>query len=350
MLGCLNIWDERKHHGIEIDVGGLEKETGIIFVPTVGITGEGIKDLIDSFGKAKKGSLRTAEEGRWKEIGKIIQKVQTINYRRHTFLERLEELSVQPWSGIPIALMILGAVFWIIRTIGEGIIAYIAEPLFEILWTPVVLRLSSVMGGSGFIHDIIIGKLVNGGVDYGESLGLLTTGLFVPLASVLPYVFGFYLVVSFLEDFGYLPRLSVLVDNLMHKLGVHGYSVIPFMLGFGCNVPGMLATRVMENKRERFIVATLTAVAIPCMAQIAMVFGLLGDHGNWPFFAVFFVLFLVWFTLGVIMNRLVKGQTPELFVEIPPYRIPYFKALVKKVLMRVRWFIKEAVPWPVCLL
>ncbi|MBA3064893.1 ferrous iron transporter B, partial [bacterium] len=182
-------------------------------------------------------------------------------------------------------------------------------------------------------------------IDFGESFGILTTGLFVPLGAVLPYVFAFYLVFSILEDSGYLPRLAVLMDNIMHKIGLHGYGIIPMFLGIGCNVPGVLSARIMETKRERFLAATIMAIAVPCMAQIAMVAGLLGKEGAKGFFPVFGTLFIVWVILGMFLNKTLKGHAPELFIEIPPYRIPYWGALLKKVWMRILWFIKEAVPW-----
>jgi ferrous iron transport protein B len=116
-----------------------------------------------------------------------------------------------------------------------------------------MLKVSVLLGSEGIVHDILIGKLIEGKIDFGESFGLLTTGLFVPLAAVLPYVFSFYLVLSILEDSGYLPRLAVLMDNTMHKIGLHGYGIIPMILGLGCNVPGALSARVMETKEKDFL-------------------------------------------------------------------------------------------------
>jgi ferrous iron transport protein B len=208
-----------------------------------------------------------------------------------------------------------------------------------------MMKLSLVLGSKGIIHDILIGKLVDGHIDFGESFGILTTGFYVPLAAVLPYIIAFYLVLSVLEDSGYLPRLAVLVDNAMHRVGLHGYGIMPMILGLGCNVPGALSTRIMETKRERFLALTIMAIAVPCMAQIAMIMGLVGKEGPLGLSMVFGTLFLVWLILGLFMNKVMKGRAPELFIEIPPYRIPYWEALLKKVWMRVVWFVKEAVPW-----
>jgi len=345
LIICLNFWDETKHTGINIDKDKLEKILGVPVVPTCGITGEGIKRLVSQLIKPKISKYEYETENKWSEIGEIINEVQKLTHRHHTIWERLGDASVHPLTGIPIAIIILYLAFKIVRFVGESIIGYVFEPLFENLWAPLMLKLSSLLGGSGFIHNVLIGRLIEGKIEFVESLGLLTTGLFVPIAMVLPYIFAFYLVLGFMEDSGYLPRLGVLLDNLMHKLGIHGLAIIPMLLGFGCNVPGALATRVLDTRRERFIAATLMAIAVPCMAQIAMIFGLVGKYGSGALALVFGTLFIVWIILGLLLNLTLKGESPEIFVEIPPYRFPYLLALLKKLWMRVLWFLKEAVPY-----
>ena len=345
MVVALNLWDETKHTGITIDAGELEEILGVPVIPTTAVTGEGIKELVSRLPEARKGSHEAEDEDLWSRIGEIVGRVQKLTHRHHTLLERFGDASVRPGTGIPIALLVLYLMFKVIRFIGEGLIGYVFEPLFESLWKPLMMKVSLLLGSTGFVHDILIGKLVEGDIDFVESLGLLTTGLFVPIAMVLPYVFAFYLILGFLEDSGYLPRLAVLVDNIMHRLGLHGLAIIPMLLGLGCNVPGALATRVLETRRERFLAATLMAIAVPCMAQIAMIVGLVGQYGARGLGTVFGTLFVVWVVLGVLLNRVVKGESPEIFAEIPPYRIPYWNALAKKLWMRVRSFITEAVPF-----
>jgi ferrous iron transport protein B len=341
---ALNLWDETRHIGISIDTEKLKRILGVSVIPTCAITGEGIKELVSELPRAKPNSFQYDEEKRWEKVGEIVGQVQKITHRHHTFLERLEDLTIKPVTGLPLAAITLFVIFQIIRFIGEGLIALIFEPVFNRLWAPLMMSISDLLG-EGLLHDLLIGKMVEGQIDFVQSLGLLTTGLYVPFAMVLPYVFSFYLVLSFLEDSGYLPRLAVLVDNLMHRFGLHGLAIIPMMLGLGCNVPGAMATRVLETKRERFIAATLMAIAVPCMAQMAMVAGLIGMYGAKGFGLVFGTLFVVWLVLGILLNRFSKGESPEIFVEIPPYRIPYWGALLKKLWMRVRGFLKEAIPF-----
>ena len=345
VIMVLNFWDETRHLGIQIDANKLESLLDIPVVPTVAVTGEGIKELALRLHEAKAHAYSYSEEARWGEIGKIIKEVQKVTLKKHTFLENLEDLSIKPLTGIPITLfIILALVFWAVRLVGENLIAYVFDPLFE-FYLPVVAQLSSMLGKSGVIHDILIGTLIEGKIDYVQSMGLLTTGLYVPIAMVLPYVFAFYLALGVLEDSGYLPRLATLVDAILHRLGMHGLAIIPMLLGLGCNVPGALSTRILETRKQRFIAATLMAIAVPCMAQTAMVFALLGPYGIKAFGIYFMTLFVVWLTLGFLLNKGLQGETPETFMEIPPYRIPYLGSLSKKLWMRMRSFLSEAIPF-----
>lgn len=345
LLVALNMFDETKHQGIFINVEKLEQILDVPCIPISALSGEGIKELVAKIKDARISGFVFDNSQRWNEIGKIITQVQKITSKKHTFTERLQDASIKPLTGIPLLIFILFLTFSLIRLIGEGLIGWIFEPFFERVWSPVMLRFSEQLGQAGLLHDLLIGKLVNGAIDYGQSFGLLTTGLFVPLGAVLPYVFAFYIVLAVLEDSGYLPRIAVMMDNIMHRAGLHGLAVIPMLLGFGCNVPGALATRVMETRKEKFITATLMSIAVPCMALQAMLFGILGPFGFKGLGIVFGTLIIVWFVLGFILKKMIKGTSPEIFLEIPPYRVPYFRGVAKKVWMRLKWFIKEAVPF-----
>jgi ferrous iron transport protein B len=342
---ALNFWDETKHKGISIDDRKLGEILGVPCVPICAVTGEGVNHLVERIKDAKSSTYEFDDKEKWQKIGSIVDKVQTITHRHHTLLERLADASVRPLTGIPIAAVVMFLAFKVIRFIGEGLISYVGEPLFEKLWLPVVTKLSNLMGSVGFLHDLVIGQLIDGQIDFGQSFGLLTTGLFVPIGAVLPYVFAFYVVLSFLEDLGFIPRLAVMVDTLMHRLGLHGFAIVPMLLGLGCNVPGVLATRILETRRERFISATLLSIAVPCAALQAMVVGLVGKHGAGYLAIIYGTLLAVWVLLGVIFNKTVKGRSPEIFLEIPPYRVPYIRSLAKKIWIRIKWFLKEAVPF-----
>jgi len=342
LIVVLNFWDETKHKGIDIDIKKLEDILGIPVVATNAITGEGIKNLVDRLSEARAGNYRYEDEKKWEEIGRLVAQVQTLHHRHHLFREFLADACINPVTGIPILLGVSYISFRAIRFIGEGIIVNLTGPLFEKIWGPLMTGLSNFLGAKSFIHNILIGHLIDGRIDFMQSFGLLTTGLYVEFVAILPYIFAFYLILGILEDIGYLPRMGVLLDRLMHIAGLHGMSFIPMLLGFGCKVPGVLACRTMETRKERFITATLMCMTIPCASQTAMIVALIGKYGPGGIFIVSGVLFIIWVVAGVLLRRYVSGESPEMFTEMPPYRIPYISAILKKVWMRILNFFQEA--------
>lgn len=385
MVVALNMSDEARHKGVEIDVRKLAKRLGVPVIPTVARTGEGVKRLIlatlslvlketggeegghpghhphiphHPAGNHTRGHKHIPEERAWAKVGKIVEEVQTLHHHHHTFGQRLEDISVHPlWGGL-VAILVLAVSFILIRMIGEfligGSIGIVGEPwfeipfgtekLFEVAWQPLMMKLSALLGEGSLMHNLLIGQLISGEIDFMQSFGILTSGLFIPLGAVLPYIASFYFVLGVLEDTGYLPRLAVFLDNIMHRLGLHGYAIIPTLLGLGCNVPGVMATRILETKRQRFITATLISIAVPCAALQAMIIGLVGDRGVWPVVLIYGILFAVWVLIGVILRFTSKGFRPELLIEIPPYRAPSWRALGSKLWMRITGFLKEALP------
>jgi ferrous iron transport protein B len=387
MVVALNMSDEARHRGIEIDVRKLSDKLGVTIISTVARSGEGVKRLIqatlalpvkspfpcqDQTGhpghhphiphhskeEGKHDHRHLAKDDIWSRIGAIVGDVQTLHDHRHTFGEWLEDISVHPvWGGFA-AVFVVFLSFAIVRIIGEfligGCIGIFGEPwivlpfgteaLFDTAWKPLMMKLSNLLREDGFLHQLLIGSLINGEIDFGQSFGLLTSGLFIPLGVVLPYIFSFYLILSLLEDTGYLPRLAIFLDNIMHWFGLHGYAIIPTLLGLGCNVPGVMATRILESRRQRFITATLISIAVPCAALQAMIIGLVGKRGIGPVLLVYSILFLTWMIIGLVLRYTTKGFLPELLIEIPPYRTPSFLALCSKMWMRVWGFLKEALP------
>jgi len=342
---ALNMWDETHHRGISIDLENLENELQVPVVPTVALSGEGFFDLNRRIDEARPSHTIDPmhENDRWIKIGEIVRNVQQVKHRHHTLRDWISEASIRPITGFPIAVAVLFAALWFVSFIGETLITYIFYPLFD-LYTPFAMDLSTWLG-PGFLQALLIGNLIDGQIDYVQSMGLLTTGIYVPFAMVLPYIIGFYLVLAVFEDSGYLPRLATLTDTIFHRFGMHGFGIIPVFLGLGCNVPGVLATRNLETKKQRFIAATLITISVPCMAKNAMVFGILGPYGLGYIIIVFATLFIVFISSGLLLNRLIRGDSPEICLEIPPYRKPDTATVLKKTWMRIRWFLEEAIPF-----
>ncbi len=345
VIVALNIWDETKHRGIDIDVERLSEILGVPAVPTNARSGFGLDKLVRQLGRAKAPQHPPREAGeRWKHVGEIVGSVQRITHRHHTLVERIQDASIHPVGGYFVALLVIAVAFGLIRLVGESLITYILDPIFHEGYLPVLSALGGKLASQSFLHDILIGHLVEGAIDFKQSFGMLSTGLYVPVGMVLPYVVSFYFVLGLLEDVGYLPRLAILLDGFMHRMGLHGYSVIPSLLGLGCNVPALLATRVLDSKKERFIVATLISIGVPCVALQAMIIGLLGPYGLKYVALVYAVLFVVWLSLGMIMKAFTRGFLPALLIDIPPYRPPYMKTLLMKFRMRSLGFLKDAIP------
>jgi len=342
---CLNMCDDAVHRGIHIDIDKLEQCLRTPVVSTCAVTGLGIKLLI----KRIKDAIplprpKMSEEERWLEVGRIVREVQQLEHRHHSYRELLEDASVRPLSGSIVALLIIYLSFLIVRFIGESIITYITDPLFYNYYKPLLEKLASFLPERGFWFHLLIGNLISGNIDFRQSLGLLTTAPYIEFGMVLPYLFSFYLILNILEDVGYLPRLAILLDNFLHILGLHGYAIIPVLLGFGCNVPGIIATRILESKRERFIASTIISIGVPCVPLQAMIFGMLGRFGGFYVSGVYLVLFSIVLILGLILNKFLAGYSPEFLVEIPPYRFPSLGILIKKLYFRIKGFLIEALP------
>ncbi|MEO0116186.1 MAG: ferrous iron transporter B, partial [candidate division WOR-3 bacterium] len=338
LLIALNLWDEAKHLGIQIDFQKLEGILGVPVVPTVAITGEGIKELKEKIPMAKKGKCLMGEK--WQEIGRIIDEVQKVSHRHHTFSEKLNDLTIRPTTGLPLALIILYLVFLFVRLGGESLTTYLLDPIFNKLYLPFLARIINQSSLPKFLVRILLGEKI----EPLSGLGLLTTGPYIPFVIVFPYLFVFYLLLSLLEDIGYLPRLATLLDTFFHRLGVHGYSSVPIILGFGCKVPALLATRLLERKREKIITTALLMMMAPCLPQSAMIVSLIAPYGTKYLFLVFGLLFFLSLIVSFLLSKIFRGETLELFLEIPPYRRPVFYLLWQKTWLRLKGFLKEAVP------
>ncbi|MCM8826898.1 MAG: ferrous iron transporter B [Candidatus Omnitrophica bacterium] len=345
VIACLNMCDDAVHRGVSIDIRKLEEILGIPVVSTCAVTGMGIKLLIERLKDARPIlKEKVSPEEHWKQIGRILEQVQKLEHRHHRFREILEDISVRPLPGFLISLGVIYVSFKIIRLMGDLLTNKIVDPIFNNIYQPLLEKLTVNLPKQGFLFHLVIGNLIDGKIDFEKSLGLLTTAIYVEFGIVLPYLFSFYLVLSILEDLGYLPRLAIILDNFLHRLGLHGYAIIPVLLGFGCNVPGILATRILESKRERFIASLLISIGVPCISLQAMILGVLGREGGIYVLSVYLVLFLLVLILGKILNMILPGYSRELLLEIPSYRFPPLSILVKKIFIRIKGFLIEALP------
>ncbi len=249
--------------------------------------------------------------------------------RRISFRDKLDDILLHPIFGYIALILILYLFFQGVYSLG----GLIERPLMSLFYQMEGWLLPLFRDSDGILIQIAIGLIqgVSGGV-----------------AIVLPYLVPFLIGLGILEDVGYIPRVAFLMDALMHKLGLHGKSIVPFILGFGCNVPAIMATRILEDKRERFISAALSTL-VPCAARIAVVFGLVAYYLG-PVLALIiylFDLFVIAITARVLL-RLIPDTSPGLILEMPVYHIPTLRTVSNKAWWRIREFIIEA--WPLLIL
>ncbi|MCJ7606813.1 MAG: ferrous iron transport protein B [Thermoplasmata archaeon] len=241
---------------------------------------------------------------------------------------RLSELTMRPLTGLPILVMVIAAMFSLLIFGGGAIESFLVGSYHEV--------------ADGFFQGLRDGTdndLAKGAVE-GVYLSIEAM-----LALVIPYIVVFYIMLSLLEDTGYLVRIVSLLDGVMHRLGLHGRAVIPMVVGYGCNVPAILATRAMGSRRERLILATLITIAVPCSAQTAIIVGTVGTHAGVGYaLAIFGILGILLVVLGMAMHRMIKFEPTGLFLEVPSLRFPSPRATLSKTYIRVREFLTIAFP------
>ena len=244
--------------------------------------------------------------------------------KKINWLERADDFIMHPILGYVILLAVFLLFFFTIFQIGN--------PLEELLLSPIdqLRTFLSFHLGSGIVFYLLDGLLqgIGGG-----------------LAIVLPYFVPLLFLMSLLEDIGYLARASFLMDTFMHRIGLHGKSVSPFILGFGCNVPAVIATRILESRRDR-ILTSLLIPFIPCSARTTIILALVAFYLG-PVWALGFYVFniLLLGLLGRIISFFFKKPSPGLILEIPSLKIPSLKNMWKKTVFHLISFVKFA--WPV---
>ena len=238
--------------------------------------------------------------------------------------EKLHTVTTHRILGYPIMLAAVLTVFIAIFTFGDFTSALLGDCFFGLKPT-----FDSVLGTG------IIGKLIWGGVMEGIVGGITVA---------LPYILPFYFILYLFEDSGYLSRIAFLMDNLMHKMGLHGKAFIPVMLSFGCNVSGCLGCRIMETTRERLLTAFVVTL-VPCAATSVIILGLVGAFVGieWAL-ALYIINLIIIFVLGRIAFKALPGEPTELIMEMSDYRIPHMKTVAKQTWFRLREFIVMAFP------
>ncbi len=261
--------------------------------------------------------------------GSIAAEVQRQTHEHELFSQRMWHFTTAPATGIPLLIGVLGFVFAFLFIVGE----FLSEA-FSSLWaatlSPLIQGAIHAVFGEGVVAKILI---------WGPDAGIEAA-----LAVGIPYVLTFYFLLAFLEDSGYLNSVAFLTDRIMHKLGLHGRSVIPLVAGAGCNVPAIIGTRVLTTKRERTIASTLI-VLVPCSARTAVILGAVAGFAGWQWaIGVFAIVAALIFVVGLGLNKVLPGESTGLVMEMFPFRMPSLKSIAIKTWFRFKDFIFVATP------
>ncbi|MDH5482331.1 MAG: ferrous iron transport protein B [Candidatus Bathyarchaeota archaeon] len=241
--------------------------------------------------------------------------------------QKLDAWTTHKFLGYPILAMVLASMFALIF-LGGNFISAGLDYVFGIF----TAYIESVF--LLFLPEIAVNLITDG----------ILAGIVAGITIALPYIVPFYIFLAILEDSGYLPRAAFLMDNLMHKIGLHGKAFIPLILGYGCSVPACIGCRIMETERERFL-AAFVVVLIPCAARTVVILGLVGRFvGLHVALALYAFDLILVFILGRIAFKIVPGEPVGLIVEMPSYRRPSFRNIIMKTWSRTRDFVYVAFP------
>lgn len=237
---------------------------------------------------------------------------------------KIDNVLLNPFFGFIFLSLILLFMFFVVFKLGSFLSDYL-DSFFETFKTS-FMSLNMPQYVKTFLWDGIV------------------EGVIAAFGIVLPYIAPFYFLLAFLEDSGYLARIAFLTDVFMHRLGIHGKAFIPLIESFGCSVPAIMGTRVLERKRDR-IITSILATLIPCSARSVIVFGLVAAFLG-PLYAVgIYVLdFIFIFVVGLFLNRYIKGSATGLIMDMPRYRKPVLKVILKQTWIRLKEFFTFATP------
>ena len=393
---CLNMMDEARRKGIDIDVEALSRRLGIPVAATVAVRGTGVQEAVSQTIRAAKGDQTPIPMSYSADVESSIQSlaahIETDSSRlfaikllegdtffRNLVSKQLPNLegaisssqeAIQSARGRPADQVISAErhaqameLFEAVATVGPpirslrdhvdrvlmhrtfGLIALgaILYSLFFFVFKVGTAIETPLIGGFDRIIEWLAGVLPPNGIAFAAVSGLFQ-GVGGGLGIVLPFLVPFLFGLALLEDIGYLPRAGYLADGLMHRIGLHGKSVIPFILGYGCSVPAVMATRILENKRDRFVTAMLS-IMTPCVARTTIIYGLVGYFiGPHLAFLLYIINLVVIALVGKWMTKLLPRVTPGLILEIPSYKVPSLRVIGAKMWLRIREFLRYAMP------
>ncbi len=337
VVAALNRVDIAKKKGIHIHHDKLSQILGIPVIPTIAPTGYGTEELKQALDETLFGNGQNQVSGvqstdplqRWKHAEDLASRVAHKDHHPDQG-STPGDLLTRPWPGLPAALLILLASFGLVVGVGMGLRQFILLPIFRGYVFPFIITAVESILQPGMLQRILIG-------DYG----FLIKGIEWPFTLVFPYVISFYLAMAILEDSGYLPRLGALLDGIFNRLGMSGGSIIPLLLGYGCAIPAIMATRALNTRKERLIAVSIICLTIPCVSQTGAIVTLLAEQSVMVVAGMVLFSLIAAVTTGVLLEKLLHGPLPAMVIELPELLPPRPKVLGKKLAARSRRYITD---------
>ncbi|MDO8302009.1 MAG: ferrous iron transporter B [Sedimentisphaerales bacterium] len=272
---------------------------------------------------------------RQEEANRIVAEVvEHLPTEKLPFGERLSRLMINPLTGVPFLLLVLYfGLYKFVGQFGAGtVVNFIEIDIFERYINPYIAGIFEHYIPWQVVRNLFVGEY-----------GMITLGIRYAVALILPIVTTFFIVFAIIEDSGYLPRLALLIDRLFKKIGLTGRAVIPMVLGLGCDTMATMVTRTLPTKRERIIATILLALAVPCSAQLGVILALLSGNAAalWIWAIIVVLVFLL---IGFLSSKILPGDAPSFYMEIPPLRLPKISNVFIKTYTRVKWYFIEIMP------
>jgi ferrous iron transport protein B len=375
---ALNMMDDVDRNGIKLDVEKLSELLGVPVIPTVAVNGTGMDKVKENINNAKVGNVNPkiyelikdyipsvehqsealmiveddedvlgkygfeaenkreeAYKLRRQKVDEIVSKIIIKDGSGNSFRQKLGYYMLNPLTGIPILAIVLYAMFKIIGVYVAGDVVGVTEETIMIgMYEPIAKGLfANLFGDNTVLFRLFAGEF-----------GLFTLTPTYVLGLLMPLVVGFYFFMSLMEDSGYLPRIAALSDRVLSFFGLNGRAIIPIILGFGCITMATITTRLLGTRREKIIATALLGLTIPCSAQIGVIAGLIAPLGT-KYLTIYLVtIFLVFALTGTILNKVLPGESSDLFIDLPPIRLPKLNNVLKKTWSKTWMFLKEATP------
>lgn len=358
----VNQMDEARKRHITLDLSLLEKYLGVPVLPCIAIENHGIDAIREAIRQAETGNhppcgnptpdcpapdtLAQLEEDpgtqtriyglRRQHVNAVCSHVAAYTDQKPTLSQTLGQWFLNPIVGALSGVIILLSLYQIVGV-------WIAGDLVD--FTEGTIMLDGVIPAVQSLLGLLFAE---GSIPYrllGGEFGVLTMSIQYIFGVLFPLVLGFYIYVSVLEDCGYLPRIAVLLDGALSKIGLNGRAVIPLIIGLGCVTMATVSTRVLTTQRERTITTALLAITVPCSAQLGVIIGLMAITGGLKAWLVYMaILFTILVVLGSTLNHLLPGKSTPLVLDLPPMRMPCWRNVARKTWVRTVVFLKEAAP------